>query len=78
VKDTNTGLLYALKIIRCPFGSDSVKDAMKEVEMYRLFQHENIIKVIVRSPYFFFFFLINICEFFFRLFVLFTFAFSIV
>ncbi|CAG8628055.1 5051_t:CDS:2, partial [Paraglomus occultum] len=46
VKDTNTGLLYALKIIRCPFGSDSVKDAMKEVEMYRLFQHENIIKVI--------------------------------
>jgi serine/threonine kinase 16 len=46
VKDTSTGLLYALKIIRCPFGSDSVKDAMKEVEMYRLFHHENIIKVI--------------------------------
>ncbi|KAF0553302.1 kinase-like protein [Gigaspora margarita] len=46
VQDASTGRLFALKQIRCPLGGDSVKDAMKEVEMYRLFQHENIIKVI--------------------------------
>ncbi|CAG8523456.1 3705_t:CDS:2, partial [Acaulospora colombiana] len=44
--DARTGHLYALKKIRCPFGSDSVKAAMREVEMYKQFQHENIIKVI--------------------------------
>ncbi|CAG8463581.1 1674_t:CDS:2 [Acaulospora morrowiae] len=46
VQDASTGRFYALKKIRCPIGSDSVKNAMKEVEMYKLFQHENIIKVI--------------------------------
>ncbi|CAJ0829233.1 14168_t:CDS:2 [Entrophospora sp. SA101] len=46
VEDTSTRKLYALKKIRCPFGSENVKDAMKEVEMYKLFQHENIIKVV--------------------------------
>ncbi|CAG8444140.1 3737_t:CDS:2 [Scutellospora calospora] len=45
-KDASTGRFFALKQIRCPFGDDSVKDAMREVDMYRLFQHENIIKVI--------------------------------
>ncbi|CAG8442239.1 2196_t:CDS:2, partial [Diversispora eburnea] len=46
VQDTSTGLQCALKKIRCPLGTDSVRNAMKEVEMYKLFQHENIIKVI--------------------------------
>ncbi|CAG8579726.1 13617_t:CDS:2 [Dentiscutata erythropus] len=46
VQDASTSRLFALKQIRCPFGGASVKDAMKEVEMYRLFQHDNIIKVI--------------------------------
>uniref|UniRef100_A0A1D1YPK8 non-specific serine/threonine protein kinase n=1 Tax=Anthurium amnicola TaxID=1678845 RepID=A0A1D1YPK8_9ARAE len=46
VQDTSTGRYFALKKIRCQFGTDSVKDAMKEVDMYRLFSHENIIKVI--------------------------------
>jgi len=47
VQDASTGRHYALKKIRCSFGSDSVKNAMKEVEMYKQFSHENIIKVIV-------------------------------
>ncbi|CAG8586494.1 12519_t:CDS:2 [Funneliformis caledonium] len=46
VQDASTGRQYALKKIRCPFGSDSVKNAMKEADMYKLFSHENIIKVI--------------------------------
>lgn len=46
VQDTSTGRYFALKKIRCQFGTDSVKDAMKEVDMYRLFSHDNIIKVI--------------------------------
>lgn len=48
VQDVATGRLYALKKIRCPFGSEGVQDAMKEAEMYRTFQHENVIKVMVR------------------------------
>ena len=51
VQDVATGRLYALKKIRCPFGSEGVQDAMKEAEMYRTFQHENVIKVMVR-PFF--------------------------
>jgi serine/threonine protein kinase len=47
VQDVATGRLYALKKIRCPFGSEGVQDAMKEAEMYRTFQHENVIKVMV-------------------------------
>ncbi|KAG0303015.1 hypothetical protein BGZ98_007057 [Dissophora globulifera] len=46
VQDVATGRLYALKKIRCPFGSEGVQDAMKEAEMYRTFQHENLIKVV--------------------------------
>ncbi|KAF9345915.1 hypothetical protein BGX26_002607 [Mortierella sp. AD094] len=46
VQDVATGRLYALKKIRCPFGSEGVQDAMKEAEMYRTFQHENVIKVV--------------------------------
>lgn len=37
VQDTSTSELLALKKIRCPFGAESVAQAMKEVEAYRLF-----------------------------------------
>ncbi|KAH8890956.1 kinase-like protein [Thozetella sp. PMI_491] len=37
VSDTSTSELYALKKIRCPFGAESVNQAMKEVEAYKLF-----------------------------------------
>jgi len=47
VQDVASGRLYALKKIRCPFGSEGVQDAMKEAEMYRIFQHENVIKMVV-------------------------------
>ncbi|KAK3941551.1 hypothetical protein QBC46DRAFT_382478 [Diplogelasinospora grovesii] len=37
VQDTSTAELFALKKIRCPFGAESVAQAMKEVEAYKLF-----------------------------------------
>ncbi|KAK3383819.1 kinase-like domain-containing protein [Lasiosphaeria ovina] len=37
VQDTSTLELFALKKIRCPFGAESVAQAMKEVEAYKLF-----------------------------------------
>jgi serine/threonine kinase 16 len=37
VQDTGNEALYALKKIRCPFGQESVAQAMKEVEAYALF-----------------------------------------
>lgn len=37
VQDTSTSELFALKKIRCPFGAESVAQAMKEVDAYRLF-----------------------------------------
>ncbi|KAH0563342.1 hypothetical protein GP486_002093 [Trichoglossum hirsutum] len=44
VQDTSNDSLYALKKIRCPFGQESVSQAMKEVEAYALFApHPNII-----------------------------------
>ena len=47
VEDTNTHELFALKKIRCPFGAESVQQAMHEVDAYRLFQHiPNIIPAI--------------------------------
>ncbi|KAI8137439.1 kinase-like domain-containing protein [Fennellomyces sp. T-0311] len=50
VQDVPTGRLYALKKIRCPPGDqDAVADAMREVDMYRMFQHENIVKVLNTS-----------------------------
>ena len=50
VQDVPTGRLYALKKIRCPPGDqDAVADAMREVDMYRMFQHENIVKVLVNA-----------------------------
>ena len=47
MEDTSNGSLYALKKIRCPFGQESVAQAMKEVEAYALFApHPNIIRSI--------------------------------
>ncbi|RDA94391.1 hypothetical protein CP533_2242 [Ophiocordyceps camponoti-saundersi (nom. inval.)] len=39
VEDTASHQLLALKKIRCPFGAESVEQAMREVEAYRLFAH---------------------------------------
>lgn len=45
VQDKNTSELFALKKIRCPFGQESVSQALKEVEAYSLFTpHPNIIR----------------------------------
>jgi serine/threonine kinase 16 len=45
VQDTSTSELFALKKIRCPFGQESVAQALKEVEAYKLFEgDENIIR----------------------------------
>ncbi|PYH77771.1 kinase-like protein [Aspergillus uvarum CBS 121591] len=42
--DKATSELFALKKIRCPFGQESVSQALKEVEAYNLFtSHNNII-----------------------------------
>ncbi|CDS03107.1 hypothetical protein LRAMOSA00509 [Lichtheimia ramosa] len=42
--------LYALKKIQCPPGDqEAVSEAMREVDMYRMFQHENIISVLNTS-----------------------------
>ncbi|KAI9701658.1 MAG: hypothetical protein M1820_006429 [Bogoriella megaspora] len=50
VQDTSTHALYALKKIRCPFGQESVSQALKEVEAYTLFSpHPNIIASIDHS-----------------------------
>jgi serine/threonine kinase 16 len=50
VEDTSTHALYALKKIRCPFGQESVAQALKEVEAYKLFApHQYIIPAIDHS-----------------------------
>ncbi|KAK3180636.1 Serine/threonine-protein kinase env7 [Lecanicillium sp. MT-2017a] len=47
VEDTTTHDLFALKKIRCPFGAESVQQAMHEVDAYRLFRHvPNIIPAV--------------------------------
>jgi serine/threonine kinase 16 len=47
VQDTSDSSLYALKKIRCPFGQESVSQALKEVEAYTLFfPNPNIIRSI--------------------------------
>ncbi|KAL1963835.1 hypothetical protein VTN77DRAFT_7766 [Rasamsonia byssochlamydoides] len=47
VQDKATSELFALKKIRCPFGQESVSQALKEVEAYSLFApHPNIIRAI--------------------------------
>lgn len=50
VQENSTASLYALKKIRCPFGQESVSQALKEVEAYSLFSpHPNIIHSIDHS-----------------------------
>ncbi|EOD50465.1 serine threonine protein [Neofusicoccum parvum] len=50
VQDNSGQNLYALKKIRCPFGQESVSQALKEVEAYSLFSpHPNIIHCIDHS-----------------------------
>ncbi|KAI0400325.1 serine/threonine protein kinase/TGF-beta stimulated factor [Xylaria palmicola] len=38
VQDTATAELFALKKIQCPFGTESVEQAMREVEAYKTFE----------------------------------------
>ncbi|KAL1739950.1 kinase-like domain-containing protein [Schizophyllum fasciatum] len=45
-QDEHSGRQFALKKIRCPTGSDAVKEAMREVEAYRRFKHPNIIRIL--------------------------------
>ncbi|KAF8573020.1 other/NAK protein kinase [Ramaria rubella] len=45
-QDETSGRQFALKKIRCPTGSDAVKEAMREVEAYRRFRHPNIIRIL--------------------------------
>lgn len=50
MQDTHDSSLYALKKIRCPFGEESVSQALREVEAYTLFAgHPNIIHSIDHS-----------------------------
>ncbi|KAG2179073.1 hypothetical protein INT43_001923 [Umbelopsis isabellina] len=44
--EDQSGRLFAMKKIRCTFGTETVEEALKEVEMYRKFPHKNIIKVL--------------------------------
>lgn len=47
MQDNSNQQLFALKKIRCPFGQESVSQALKEVEAYSLFSpHPNIIRSI--------------------------------
>lgn len=39
MQETSSHQLFALKKIRCPFGAESVQQAMREVDAYRLFAH---------------------------------------
>lgn len=45
-QDETSGRQFALKKIRCPTGSEGVKEAMREVEAYRRFRHPNIIRIL--------------------------------
>ncbi|KAJ7261724.1 other/NAK protein kinase [Mycena haematopus] len=45
-QDEHSGRQFALKKIRCPTGSEGVKEAMREVEAMRRFKHPNIIRIL--------------------------------
>ncbi|PBK75688.1 protein kinase [Armillaria solidipes] len=45
-QDEHSGRQFALKKIRCPTGTEGVKEAMREVEAYRRFRHPNIIRIL--------------------------------
>lgn len=44
VEDITSARVFALKKIRCPLGSESVRTALKEVEAYKRFRHPSIIR----------------------------------
>ncbi|CAO3625975.1 unnamed protein product [Cunninghamella echinulata] len=44
-----SGNLYALKKIRCTLGTEEAEQAQREVDIYRLFEHPNIIKMLDTS-----------------------------
>ena len=47
--EDGSGNLYAMKKIRCTLGTEEAKLAQREVEVYRLFDHEYIIRMLVRN-----------------------------
>lgn len=57
-----SGNLYALKKIRCTLGTEEADLAQREVDIYRLFSHKNIIKLLVR-------FRVILSEYLFNLFI---------
>jgi serine/threonine kinase 16 len=46
VQDSRTDKLYAVKKIRCPFGQESIQTAMREVDAYKLFKSDYIIRAV--------------------------------
>jgi serine/threonine kinase 16 len=48
-----SGNQYAMKKIRCTLGTEEADLAQKEVDIYQLFSHKNIIKMVVRIFLFF-------------------------
>lgn len=49
VQDIQDGKEYALKKIRCPFGQESLQVAMAEVENYKIFHSELVIRALESS-----------------------------
>lgn len=45
--EDGSGNVYALKKIRCTLGTEEAKLAQREVDVYRLFEHDNIIRMLV-------------------------------
>lgn len=46
VQSQQTGEFYALKKIRCPFGAESVKVALNEIEAYKRFDSKYVIRAV--------------------------------
>ncbi|KAI8139518.1 other/NAK protein kinase [Fennellomyces sp. T-0311] len=44
--EDGSGNQYAMKKIRCTLGTEDAKVAQREVEVYRLFEHDNIIRML--------------------------------
>lgn len=44
-EDADSGRLFALKKIRCPLGSESLEEVMREVEASKRFRHPNCMQV---------------------------------
>ncbi|KAI9316534.1 kinase-like domain-containing protein [Dichotomocladium elegans] len=47
--EDGSGNLYALKKVRCTLDTEEAKVAQREVEVYRLFEHKNIIRMLDTS-----------------------------